>query len=110
MCSDLHSNESLWLLKGRTGGRGGGQAQRGPERLFFFFFFVFSRATPVAYGRSQARGLSGAVATSLHHSHATRDLSRICDLHPSSQQRRILNPLSKARDRTRNLMVPSGTR
>ena len=29
----------------------------------FFFFFVFSRATLVAYGDSQARGPVGAVAT-----------------------------------------------
>ena len=29
---------------------------------------------------------------------ATPDLSSICDLHHSSQQRWILNPLSKARD------------
>ena len=43
--------------------------------LFFFFFlsfclFAFSRATPVAYGGSQARGLIGAVATSLRQSHS----------------------------------------
>ena len=38
---------------------------------------------------------------------ATPDLSCICDLHHSSWHRRILNPLSKARDRTCNLMVPS---
>ena len=38
---------------------------------------------------------------------ATRDLSHVCDLHHSSQQRRILNPLSEARDRTRNLMDTS---
>ena len=31
---------------------------------------------------------------------ATRDLSRTCDLHHSSWQRQILNPLSKARDGT----------
>ena len=31
---------------------------------------------------------------------ATRDLSRVCDLHHSSRQRRILNPLGEARDRT----------
>ena len=31
---------------------------------------------------------------------ATRDPSRICDLHRSSRQRGILNPLSWARDRT----------
>ena len=38
---------------------------------------------------------------------ATRDLNCICDLHHSSQQRQILNPLNEARDRTRNLMVPT---
>ena len=31
---------------------------------------------------------------------ATPDPCHICDLHHSSQQRRILNPLSKARDQT----------
>ena len=36
--------------------------------------------------------------------------SRVCNLHHSSLQRRILNSLSKARDRTRNLMVPSQIR
>ena len=41
---------------------------------------------------------------------ATRDQSHICDLHHSSQQRWILNPLSKARDRTHNLMIPSWIR
>ena len=38
---------------------------------------------------------------------AMLDPSHVCDLHHSSQQRRILNPLSKARDRTHNLIVPS---
>ena len=38
---------------------------------------------------------------------AMQDPSRLCDLHPSSPQRRILKPPSEARDRTRNLMVPS---
>ena len=37
---------------------------------------------------------------------ATSDLSRICNLYYSSQQRWILNPLSKARDQTLNLTVP----
>ena len=41
---------------------------------------------------------------------ASRDPSRICDLHHSSQQCRILNPLSEARDQTRNLMAPSRKR
>ena len=35
------------------------------------------------------------------------DLSPVCDLHGSSWQRRSLNPLSEARDRTRILMDPS---
>ena len=38
---------------------------------------------------------------------ATLDPSRVCDLHHSSQKCRTLKPLSKARDQTRNLMVPS---
>ena len=38
---------------------------------------------------------------------AVRDPSRICDLHHSSQQRKILIPLSEARDQTHDLMVPS---
>ena len=41
---------------------------------------------------------------------ATSDPSRICDLHHSSQQCQILNPLGKARDRTGSLMVPSRIR
>ena len=38
---------------------------------------------------------------------ATPDPSSICDPHHSLQQHRILNPLSKARDRTHSLMDPS---
>ena len=37
---------------------------------------------------------------------ATKDPSRVWDLYHSLQQRRILNPLSEARDRACNLMVP----
>uniref|UniRef100_A0A8D1BK53 2'-phosphotransferase n=2 Tax=Sus scrofa TaxID=9823 RepID=A0A8D1BK53_PIG len=81
--------------------------------FFFFFFFVFllflgplswhmevprlgveSELEPPAYARATA----------------TRDPSRICNLHHSSRQCQIVNPLSKARDRTRNLMVPSRIR
>ena len=47
------------------------------------------------YGSSQARGQIEATAASLHR---------------SSQQHQILNPLSKARDQTRNLVVPSRIR
>ena len=55
------------------------------------FFFAF-RAAPVVYAGSQARGRIGAVAAGLRQ---------------SSRQRWIGNPLSKGRDRTRNLTVPS---
>ena len=43
----------------------------------------------------------------LAYARATQDQSRICDLHCSSQPHQILNPLSKTRDGTRNLMVTS---
>ena len=39
---------------------------------------------------------------------AMPDPSRVCNLHHSSQQRRILNQLSEARDRTHNLMFLVG--
>ena len=78
--------------------------------VFLFFFFGISWAAPVAYGGSQARGRIRAVAASLARATATRDPSRVCNLHHSPRQRRIVNPLSKGRDRTRNLMVPSRIR
>ena len=37
---------------------------------FIFLSFYLFRAIPVAYGGSQARGLIGAVAAGLHHSHS----------------------------------------
>ena len=37
----------------------------------------------------------------------TPDPSCVCDLHHSSRQCHILNPLSEARDQTHNFMVPS---
>ena len=38
---------------------------------------------------------------------STGDLSPVCDLHHSSRQRRIPNPLNEARDRTHVLMDAS---
>ena len=38
--------------------------------FFFLSFFAFSRAVPAAYRGSQARGLIGAVAASLHQGHS----------------------------------------
>ena len=77
--------------------------------LFIYFgLFAFSRAALSAYGGSQAGGLIGVVAVGLRHSPtATWDPSPICNLHHSSRQCWILNPLGKARDWTCNLMVTS---
>ena len=41
---------------------------------------------------------------------AIQNLSRVCDLHHSSQQRWVLNPLNEARDRTCVLMDTSQIR
>ena len=38
--------------------------------IFIFHFWVSFKATPVAYGSSQAKGLIRAVATKLCHSHS----------------------------------------
>ena len=63
--------------------------------LFSFLFFIGRfRASPTAYGGSQARGVARA-----SHSHS-HDLSLVCNLHHSSRQCWILNPLSKAKDQT----------
>ena len=70
----------------------------------FVYLFIFAfKAAPMAYGgvQSELQLLAYATAT------ATPDLSRVCNLHHSSRQHRILNPLSKARDGTHNLVFPS---
>ena len=67
--------------------------------VFFFLVFYLFRATPTAYEGSQARGLIRAAAAALRQSHSN-----------SSQQCQILNPLSKTRDQTRNVMVPGRIR
>ena len=36
----------------------------------FIFIFIFWGAAPMAYGTSQAKGWTGAVALGLHHSHS----------------------------------------
>ena len=75
--------------------------------IYLFIYLCLFRATPMAYGSSQDRGPIRATAAGLHHSIATWDPSCIYDLHHNSGQRQILNPLSEARNRTRNLIVPS---
>ena len=75
--------------------------------LFFFFFFsFFFKAAPAAYGSFQARGRIGTAAASLCHSHCnTGSEPCVCNLHHSSLQGQILNPLSEAWDQTRILMA-----
>ena len=60
--------------------------------LLFIYFFLLFRAAPTAYGGPQARGLIRAVAT------AMSDPICICNPHHRSQQCRIFNPLSQAKD------------
>ena len=71
----------------------------------FLFYFLIFRAIPPAYRSSQARGWIRATASGLHHSHS--NTKQICDLHHSSWQCQILNPLSGARDWTHVLMDTS---
>ena len=62
----------------------------GSMEFFFFCLFAFSRADPVAYGGSQARGQIRAVAASLHHSHS--DVGSEPRLRPTPQLRAMLDP------------------
>ena len=80
--------------------------------LSLFFLFCFFRANPVACRSSQPRlGVElqlqppACAATT-----PTWDPSPVFNPHHSSQQCRILNPLSEARDRTLVLMDPSRVR
>ena len=84
--------------------------------LFFFFFFFFlsfcyffgplprHMKVPRLGVELELEPLAYASAT------ATGDPSHVCNLYNSSQPRRIFNALIEARDRTRNLMVPSQIR
>ena len=77
--------------------------------FFLFARFCLFRAAPAAYAGFQARGRIPAVATYTTVT-ATRDPTRIFNLHHSSRPHQILNPLNKARDRTCVLMDASQIR
>ena len=78
-------------------------------QLFFLFVCLFCFLGPYPWHmevprlgiQSELQLLAYTTAT------ATRDPSRICDLHHSSQPHQIPDPLSEARDRTRILMDTS---
>ena len=66
--------------------------------IFYFFFFCLFRATPMAYGVSQARGLMGAVGPRPHHSHSKAGSNPCLRPTPQLMAMPILNPLSEARN------------
>ena len=71
------------------------------------FLALLFRAAPTAYGSPQARGMQlPATATAT----ATWDPSYVFNLHYSSWQCQIPNPLSEARDQTQILMDTSQIR
>ena len=63
-------------------------------KFFFFFFFWSFQGCTAAYGNSHARVESELQPLAYTTATATRDLSCVCDLYHSSQQR----PLNEARD------------
>ena len=58
--------------------------------IYIFCYFLLFRATPTAYEESQVRGLIGAAAASLHHSHSNVR-SKPC-LQPTPQFTAMLDP------------------
>ena len=70
--------------------------------FFFFFFWSFCLLRPHLW-HMEVPGVGVQLELqplAYTRAIATRDPSRVCDLHHSSRQHRILNPLSEARDGT----------
>ena len=76
--------------------------------LFIFYFLYFCHFLGRSRRGSQARSRIGAVAAGLCQSYSNTGSKP--SLQPTPQQCWILNPLSKGRNRTCNLMVPSQIR
>ena len=89
--------------------RDNGQASS--SSFFFFAFFLGPHPQHMEVPRlgvlSEPQLPAYATATATTAATATMDRSHVCNLHHSSRQCRIPSPLSKARDWTYNLMVPS---
>ena len=101
---------SLWLfelLQERTILHKQLHSLRGAYMSRSTFFFFLCRAAPVAYGSSQIRVKLELQLLAYTTATATQDLSYACNLHHSSWQHWILNPLSEARDQTHILMDTS---
>ena len=96
---------------GGYGRMGAFQGGKFPCTNFLFFVFLsflglHPRHVEVPRLGVQSESQPPAQATGT----ATPDPGHVCDLHPGSRQRQIPNPLSEARDRTRNPTVPSRIR
>ena len=74
-------------------------------KFYLTFLFVFLGPHPQNMEVSRL-GVKSELLL-LAYATAMQDQSHVCDLQHSSWQCRILNPLSEARDRAWNLMVPS---
>ena len=78
--------------------------------LFFFSFFAFL-GPHLQHMEILRLGVQSELLLPVYtRATAMPELSHVCDLHHSPQQRQILNPLRKARDQTHNVMVPSWIR
>ena len=73
----------------------------------FYLFIYLSRASSVASLIIQVRDQIGAASEAYTTATAMSDLSHVCNLHSSSQQHQIFNPLSEARGQTCILMDTS---
>ena len=79
-------------------------------RISFLFFFAFLGPHP-RHREVPRLGVESELQLPAYTTAAARpDPSLICDLHHSSQQRRILNPPNEVRDRTHILIDSSGIR
>ena len=79
--------------------------------VFFIFVFLPFLGLPLWHMEVPRLGVKSELQLPAYATvTATPDPSCIYNLHHRSWQHRILNPLSKARDGTHNLMVPSQIR
>ena len=89
-------------------GMGSGRGQNEMERAFLFVCLCVFLGPHLWHMEVPALGVESELQLpACTTATATWDLSLICDLHHSSRQRWILNPLSEARDRTCILMDTS---
>ena len=70
-----------------------------PELFLIFYFLFYSLGLQVQHREVPKLGIDSQLQLPVYaRATATPDPSHVCDLHHSSRQCQILNPLSKARD------------